>query len=230
MWKRLPLSFRNNIHFLIHRFNSSRLLLRLFSWRHQVTCKKLAKRRNVWLRVGESRNFDGWISTNYQVLVKNFLDGRKTLKGVTNLQRVYLDNVIEHLPKREGTEMLINIFSAMEAKSVIRLATPDLESICHKYLSRNPQHIIELENDMANHGLEVTSMPDLLRVTFCAFGHEKGFIYDFSTLKNILEDIGFTNVEAYRPGVSKRPELHGLESRVGTSDQWSQMCLEAIKP
>jgi len=180
--------------------------------------------------VGESRDFEGWISTNYQVLVRNFLDGRRHLTGVSNIRLVYLDNVIEHLPKEDGIEMLKNLFFAMESRGVIRLATPDLESICNKYLTYDSKYVDELQQDMKAHGLAVNAMPDLLRVTYCAFGHEKGFIYDFDTLRIVLESTGFIDVELFRPGISSRSELRGLESRTGRSDQWSQMCIEAVKP
>lgn len=226
----MPRSFRDQVHYRIRRFNSNALLIALSSWRHQITCRKLANLSNLKLRIGESRKFEGWVSTNYQVMVKNFLDGRRSLKGVKTLHYVYLDNVIEHLTREDGLKMLENLFDAMRTDGVIRLATPDLRSICEKYLTGNPNYIDELRADMAQHGLEVTSMPDLFRVTFCAFGHEKGFIYDFATLKSSLESVGFIDVQAFRPGVSNRPDLLGLESRTGKSDEWSQMCIEAVRP
>lgn len=230
MWKKLPLPLRNYAHHKAHRFNSNRLLLLIFAWRHEVTCKSLAGKEDLQLRVGESRNFEGWVSTNYQVLVRNFLDGRRSLTGVSNIRRAYLDNVIEHLPREEGTQMLTNLFLAMESRGVIRLATPDLESICTRYLKRDSKYIDEMSQDMKPHGLEVDAMPDLLRVTYSAFGHEKGYIYDFPTLKHALESIGFVDIELFRPGISNRSELRGLESRMGKSDDWSQMCIEAVKP
>ena len=230
MWKKVPLKLRNRIHFLLHRINSNSFLLMILSFRHTLTCHRIAKLPSLKIRIGESRKFEGWVSANYQVFTRNFLDGRRPFHGVSNLSYVYLDNVIEHLTRENGYKMLSNIFLAMQSSGVIRLSTPDLKSICQNYLSSEEKYVKQLSHDLMNHGLNVVSMPDLLRVTFCAFGHEKGYIYDFDSIKLALEQIGFCHIKFCRVGESMHSCLNGIESRIGESDYWSQMCVEAIKP
>lgn len=112
----------------------------------------------------------------------------------------------------------------------MRLATPDLEEISKRYLSRSQKDLEDFSRDLKQHNLEIHAHPDLLRITFTAFGHDKGFIYDFSTLKAQLEKVGFGAVAKFCPSESLTPDLMNLETRVGDSDCWSQMALEVIKP
>ena len=198
-------------------------------WRHPLTCRKLMKFERLDIRLGESRRFPGWISSNFQVFAPNFLDGRRSFKPLNNLNYVYLDNVIEHLTYEQGRTFLNNIFRAMVPGGCIRLATPDLRSICEVYLEGDQKSILEMHQDLTPHNLSVRRAPEMLRSTFCAFGHEKGYIYDFETLKEVLEDVGFQDVLFYRPGQSDRSKFLQVESRMSQSDKWSQMCIEARK-
>lgn len=230
MWKRLPVKFRDAAHYALHRINTNSALLLLFSWRHRITCRRLGPGSGIQLRIGESRKFEGWVSTNYQVFVKNFLDGRLPLVGVNSLRFVYLDNVIEHLAKSDAALMLTNLCAAMESGGVLRLTTPNLRALAERYVSNDIAALSEFADDMGKHGLVANDLPDMLRLTFCAFGHEKGYIYDFDSLKRLIESSGFAGVTLYPVGLSKHKELCNLESRVGKSDQWGQMSLEAVKP
>ena len=230
IWQLLPVRFRDFAHLILHRVNSSPALLRILGFRHRLTRRVITKQTSpIKLRLGESRYFQGWLSTNYQVFTRHYLDATKTY-GQGRCQYIFADNVIEHLDKENGFLLLNRAFKALRSGGVIRITTPDLEQITRKYLDRDLKALKDFQNDLANHHLGIQEFPDLLRVTFTAFGHHKGFIYDKATLKTLLEKIGFVNVSFHLPGQSDRIELRGLESRIGTSDMWSQMAIEAEKP
>ena len=200
------------------------------SFRNVMTRRAMRHRsRPINLRLGESRHFQGWLSTNYQVFTRHYLDATKTY-GQGLCQYIFADNVIEHLDKENGFLLLNRAFEALRSGGVIRVTTPDLEQITKKYLDRDLKALNDFQNDLSNHRLDIQEFPDLLRITFTAFGHHKGFIYDKATLKALLEKIGFVNVSFHLPGQSDRIELQGLESRTGSSDMWSQMAIEAEKP
>ena len=230
IWKRLPVKYRNAFHLILHRFNSSYLLLKMSHFRHNVTVRKLKKMTNpVNLRLGESRQFEGWVSTNYQVITRHFLDATR-LYGEEVCEYIFADNVIEHIDRSAGAKLFESSFRALTPGGILRLATPDLEEISKRYLTRLSIDLNDFAKDMEPHGLEVKAHPDLLRVTFTSFGHEKGFIYDFPTLKAQLEKAGFQSVTKFQPRKSLTPALMDLETRVGKSDSWSQMAIEATKP
>jgi predicted SAM-dependent methyltransferase len=230
LWKKLPVKYRNAVHLILHRFNSSNFLLKMFHFRHSNTVRKLKKMTNpVNLRLGESRQFEGWVSTNYQVITRHFLDATR-FYGKEVCQYIFADNVIEHIDRNAGAKLFESSFNALKPGGILRLATPDLEEVSKRYLSRLNTDLKDFARDMEPHGLDIQAHPDLLRITFTAFGHDKGFIYDFSTLKSQLEKAGFQYVTKFQPGKSLTPALMDLETRVGKSDLWSQMAIEATKP
>jgi predicted SAM-dependent methyltransferase len=230
LWKKLPIDFRNYAHKKIHRFNSSPVLLHIFFVRHYITVRKIRNSISpVWLRIGESRTFSGWVSTNYQVITRNFLDATK-FYGSECCEVIFADNVIEHLDKRSGELLVKNAYNSLISGGILRITTPDLESIVNKYLEGSADEVKQLASDLEEHNLDIQRPSDLLRITFSAFGHHKGIIYDFNSMNELLESVGFSGVKKYTPGVSSKSNLHNLESRVGKSDMWSQMAIEATKP
>ena len=230
IWKKLPFVVRSRVHRLLHRFNSFGLFIRLISFRHQLAVKEMKRSPiPVYLRIGESRKFTGWISTNYQVITSHFLNATKPY-GSGVCKYVFADNVIEHLDFSAGEKLIECAWEALIPGGILRLTTPDLDSIARKYLKGSQEDVTQFAEDLVEHGFEIRSAPDLLRITFTKFGHEKGFIYDFQTLENLLKAKGFIEIKRFLPGESDEPHLRNLETRVGKSDMWSQMAVEALKP
>ncbi len=230
LWKKLPVGFRNFVHKSIHRFNSLNILLRAFGFRHYLTVRRISKAKSPrFLRLGESRHFSGWISSNYQVLTWNFIDATKDY-GEELFQYIFADNVIEHLDRKGGVKLALRAFDALSPGGVLRIATPDLRSLAEKYLIGANADVQQFSKDLAQHNLDILDSTDLLRITFSAFGHHKGHIYDFESIKLLLESVGFTKVQRFAPGDSLIPELQRIESRMNLSDNWSQMAVEATKP
>jgi len=230
IWKKLPFGVRSRVHRLLHRFNSSGLFIRLISFRHLLAVREMKSSTfPVYLRIGESRKFSGWISTNYQVIARHFLDATKPY-GSGVCKYVFADNVIEHLDFSAGEKLIECAWDALVPGGILRLTTPDLDSIARKYLTGSQEDVTQFAEDLVEHDLEIRSAPDLLRITFTKFGHEKGFIYDFQTLENLLKAKGFIEIKRFLPGDSADPNLRNLETRVKPSDMWSQMAVEALKP
>jgi predicted SAM-dependent methyltransferase len=126
--------------------------------------------------------------------------------------------------------MLQNIFDCLIPGGVLRLATPNLRNIANVYLNPSLEELSSFKIDFSQHGIDIRFPPDLLKATFNNFGHQFGYIYDFETLQKLLEEIGFIGVEKFKPGKSNIDSLKNIENRIGESDQWGQLCLEATKP
>ncbi len=228
-YKRLPRSSRDRLHYISHRINSNILLLKLFSFRHQLTCRKLRSLKFVNLRIGESGVYENWISSNYQVTCRNFLDVTRPLNGVSNLKLIIADNVIEHLSLAQGNLMLENLHRSMLPGATLRLSTPNLRELARKYLESDFHALEQLKTDLSQHRVEMHHLPDILRVQFTSFGHEKGYIYDFETLQWCLLKHGFRNIRQVETSKSSVKLLNDVENRNSPSDVWAQLCVEAEK-
>ncbi len=232
IYKRIPLRHRNTLNLIRHRVNSNRFLLTLFSYyRHTATLRYLKKFNDPYfLRLGESRHFDGWVSTNFQVFCRHLIDATRPFKANPGAKFVFIDNVIEHLSLNDGKLMLENIFEALNPGGTLRIATPNIRNIAEMYLNPNPEAIADFRQEFSAHGIDITYPTDLLKATFNHFGHQTGYIYDAEVLGDILSSLGYVNIEVFSPGESNIPELRHLETRVQKSDRWGQLCMQATKP
>jgi predicted SAM-dependent methyltransferase len=232
VYTRFPRSARNRIHLILNSINRIVLLHLLFGpILNLFFRKKLLKKSSeeLYLRVGESRKFDGWISSNKSIFTFNYLDLTKKSMPPNIIQGIYADNVIEHLNQEDTIKFLKNSLDLLVPGGKIRLATPDAETIIKAYLENDLEKLRQAQSVFAEHALEVSSHLDLLHVTFAEFGHEKGKIYDFSEISLLLKDIGFCNVNFCHSSESDDRRFRNLESRNGSFEKWAQMCIEAEK-
>jgi len=229
LWKKIPITYRNKFHRILQIINSSRILLRIFYFRHFITRYLISRDSCLNLRIGESLSYPNWISTNYQVFTMNFIDATRTFSSPNKFKYIIADNVVEHLNLANGEKMLSNMYYSLQHRGKIRITTPDLESICRVYLKFDPNQLRDYSQDLENHNLRIEHFPDLLKSTFNAFGHHKGYIYDFNLLAAVLKRIGFQDIQKFQSGYSEDPMLRNLEHRNSKSDDWSQMSIEATK-
>lgn len=231
-YKKVPLRYRDKLNFVRHRVNSNKALLMISSGvRHKLTLRFLSQANEPFkLRLGESRKFEGWVSTNYQTFSPRLLDATRPFRVDPGAAYIVIDNVIEHLSLRDGISMLENILDCLNPGGVLRIATPDLRSIAAMYLNPNPEEIENFKKDFSPHSISIHYPADLLKATFNHFGHQTGYIYDKEILTSILSEIGYIDIKQYRPGESDNVVLRNIESRTGLSDRWGQLCIEAMKP
>lgn len=230
IYKSIPLKYRDYFHYCIHKINNNLILLKMLHVREKRTFKRMDNQRaSHILRIGESQYFSGSISTNYQVFAKNFLDVTRSINVLRKFRYVIADNVIEHLTLSQARLMLRNIYEVLDEAGTVRISTPDIEEIVKKYTSASKQDLQDFAEEMSPHGLQILYPVDLLHGTFSAFGHHKGFLWDFDTLKIELEAAGFIQVRKFKPGSSDIPELKNLEKRLNGCNTWAQMSIEANK-
>ena len=65
---------------------------------------------------------------------------------------VYHSNVLEHLPKQKGAEMISECFRVLNPGGILRINVPDLEKICREYLLNMEKAI--LGNEIAAHNYD----------------------------------------------------------------------------
>ena len=119
--------------------------------------------------------------------------------------------MIEHLPQRGGENLVRESLRVLRPGGRIRIATPDLNRI----IALKRSDLSDIERQYL--AWQTAQIPNAMEGSPCftinsfvrAWGHT--FIYDFDTLKQILERNGYTDVGEYAPGESDVRALRNLE-------------------
>jgi len=105
---------------------------------------------------------------------------------------LYFSHFLEHLDRVQGQTFLKECFRVLKPNGMLRVAVPDPKILCEAYL----KHTI-MDYKFVNVGVE--KAPDEAEALFHLLiaGHKT--IYDFESLKKILESVGFIEVERMPP-------------------------------
>ena len=142
----------------------------------------------------------GW--TNVDVLpyagIDLVLDVRESFP-FENVQFIYAEHFIEHLPYRDAATFLRRCRTALRPDGILRLSTPNLDWVwVTQYHFGAWQSEDEQVRDCFN-----------LNKGFHGWGHQ--FLYNKSTLEQALRRAGFDCIVTCAYGDSVHPELRNIE-------------------
>lgn len=148
---------------------------------------------------------------------------------------VFCEHTIEHFSFAQGEVMLKEIYRVLKPKGKVRLATPDLKFLIDLYTDNKSdlqKRYIQWASSEFLKAWGKATDTFIINNFVRAWGHQ--FIYDFKTLKFLLERVGFINVKRFAPGQSNDKDLKGLESHgksIGEEfNQLETFAVEATKP
>jgi predicted SAM-dependent methyltransferase len=124
---------------------------------------------------------------------------------------VYSEEVIEHISRASGRQMLAECFRVLKPGGTLRLTTPSLDYFAKQALS-NPAAVQQI-NDIF-------------------YGHGHQFIYSEAALRQVLVETGFVNIQSssYRDAKAKYGSFDSHPVRFAFAPpEWSQYW-EAEKP
>jgi SAM-dependent methyltransferase len=231
----------------------------LFSLAKAVQSKKHYVSRIRWWLVGSraTRNYflthrtsklqigagtyclEGWFNTDIHPDCRGcfYMDARRRFPfDDSTFDYVYSEHMIEHLTYNEGRLMLRECFRILKPNGRIRISTPDLEAFINLYTAQKT----DLQKRYVKWVIDAF-LPKLggYRESF-VINHifhnwEHRFIYDRTTLRELMESIGFVRVSYHAVGESNDRNLVGLESHgMGGKDQemvkFETMVVEATRP
>lgn len=148
---------------------------------------------------------------------------------------IMCEHLIEHLQYKDGLYMLSECFRVLKPFGKIRISTPDLHFLIELY-SENKTDLQEryIRSSVDSFLPDVKNYSDTFVINnfFQAWGHK--FIYDYKTLKNMLENSGFINVTRHNVLESTDENLRGIELHGNQiSEEFNKLeslILEAQKP
>lgn len=169
------------------------------------------------LQIGCGSNLlQGWLNTDLNPTRQiAFLDATCRLPFADGtFSYVFCEHMIEHIAYQKAAKLIREIFRVLRPGGKLRIATPDLRFVIDLYGNKSTlnQEYISWMIDRELQGFEFKLDSIVINHLMCGFGHK--FIYDFETLKMLLEKNGFTNVTRHKPGESdemhlKEVEMHG---------------------
>ena len=158
---------------------------------------------------------EGWLNTDlgiYDNRISVRLDVTKKMPFSDNtFDFVNAEHLIEHLPYPRAGFMLGECHRILKENGVIRISTPDFEFFMKEiYPNRDNRYgwYLKYYNDRF-FGYPEISPTIFINGVFNSWGHS--FLYDFKTLKMILEETGFRKPKRLAVQKSAYPELTGIE-------------------
>lgn len=193
------------------------------------------------LQLGAGQNvLDGWFNTDYFPRKDIFfLDVTKPFPFADNIfEFIYSEHHIEHINYNDALYMLTEINRIAKRGALIRIATPDLKKYIQSYASDLMQSdtIKEHVDNWIYSGfykaasyIPVNDYYDAHFVNDIFLNYSHCFIYDFESLKALLEKAGFINICLKPQQEVSEPALKNIEAHKTPFDIYFTLCVEAQK-
>jgi SAM-dependent methyltransferase len=145
---------------------------------------------------------------------------------------IYTSHFLEHFKKFEAEKIVRDCFRVLKPGGTIRVTVPDLEILIRKYIEKDTRYFQKIFNLM-NFNATVSGkkedllLGDILMDNFYPAFYRKEakgvgkllnkfvrphfWMYDYNSLKKLLEDSGFSLVERFDYGKGRVPDLEVLD-------------------
>jgi len=194
-------------------------------------------RNRLKLHIGASNHcLDGWFNTDLNPSEGvGYLDATKTFPYPDKcFDFVYAEHMIEHIPYEDATRMIKECLRVLKPGGVLRVVTPDLDSILSTtHTPLDPIASVYLQwmtKTFLTHVPEC-SPTYVINAMFRMWGHQ--FIYDLDSLSSLLSAAGFINITQCSIDESSHSDLKNLSNAdrypPGLLD-FESLCLEASHP
>jgi predicted SAM-dependent methyltransferase len=173
-----------------------------------------------------SSHLPGWLSLDIDPDEKALrLDASKPWPFPDGCARaVRAEHMIEHLTWDEAELCIGEMARVLEPGGLCRICTPDLEGIARAYLERDPR-VLEVHRE---HGYDAPAWAHLPNNYLRMWGHR--FVFDFDSLRLLLERAGFEQIERSGFDRSRHELLDGTDSHDPGELEPLVVCVDAVKP
>jgi SAM-dependent methyltransferase len=161
------------------------------------------------------------------------VDGRKKLPFKNHsVDYIYTSHFLEHLQRYQTKKLLRECKRILRPGGIIRICVPDIKLLSKKYVDGDRDYFLALE-DFSSEKKELQSIADLFMQHIYGYdswskpsflqkirrffirGHL--WMYDYDSLRFILEKTGFTEIKFCEPAQGKTPDIDYLDVHKTTS-------------
>lgn len=191
------------------------------------------------LQIGTGQNSQpGWLNTDRDTGLSQgsvYLDAAKKIPfDSLTFDYVYFEHLIEHLDFIHGERLIQECYRVLKPGGKIRISTPDLNFLIELYVGTKTvlekKYIKWLLKNHTDFNIFLDTF--VINTYFRDWGHK--FIYDYKTLKEVLNRQGFMNINKVPVGESSDKNLENLESHgLIVSEEFNRLeslVMEATKP
>ena len=179
------------------------------------------------LEIGtKSTHLPGWLSLDIRPNEDALrLDASKRWPLPDGCARaVRAEHMIEHLSWEEAELCVGEIARVLEPGGLCRICTPDLEGISRAYLERDPR-VLDVHRE---HGYSAPTWAHLPNNYLRMWGHR--FVFDFDSLRLLLERAGFQEIERSGFNRSRHEVLDFTDGHDPGELEPLVVCVDAVKP
>lgn len=129
---------------------------------------------------------------------------------------IYSSHMLEHLRREEAVRLLQNCRMALKQEAILRLAIPDLDSAVEHYCAlKNVGDREAADTFMRSLYVvpETTGGGALHRMAMTFYHRPHQWMYDYESMAEVLESIGFCEVRRHEFGKGDCPDLDLVETR-----------------
>jgi predicted SAM-dependent methyltransferase len=157
----------------------------------------------------------GWLNTDFEPPPgAMLLDATRAFPLADNaFSYIYSEHMIEHVPYLAGQTMLRECFRVLKPGGVLRISTPDLAFLVNLYQAPAlPLHQRYIEHAISKYAPHAPRPLASFVVNNFVRNWEHQFIYDEATLRQAMEDAGFSEIVRCELQQSGHADLAGREN------------------
>ncbi len=137
---------------------------------------------------------EGWVNIDQairpDVTYADIREGIPMASG--SASHIHSEHFIEHLDYEDGKRLLGECFRVLQPGGTLRVITPDLERYIRAYVTNDEKFFRELRH-LGGHQAGLRTPAETINHA-CRMGGAHRFLWDFSTLKLVLQEAGFVDV------------------------------------
>lgn len=154
-------------------------------------------------------------------------DCRRKLPFLDNsVDYIYTSHFIEHLRRYQTIKLLAECKRILRPGGILRICVPDMKLLTQKYIQCDKNFFLMLEksNDKENqlnnltdlfvqhfYGYDSWSRPTLMQKTQQRFIRGHLWMYDYESLRELLDVVGFSIINRCEPGKGNVPDIEYLD-------------------
>lgn len=190
---------------------------------------KLAGRTNLRLNVGAGPGcVAGWLNLDLMPTAGSDVMPFDAVApwpfADASAEAVNSEHFLEHIDPGKAAFYFAEAHRVLRPGGVIRTSTPDLEGLAKAYLAAEATTI----ETHRRHGYEARNHGDMLNNYVYSWGHTH--LYDFATIKLLLEEAGFEQVERVEFGQTRHEALLGVDTHDVEELASTVVGVDAVKP